>query len=84
MRVNYRVQLMDYVAICETANRPIIATIFRAVMTRPNGVQTGIYASVMAPGNTTSRGMIVTMWPDTVMDLAGIEANDNLFGCVWG
>ena len=60
------------------------ATIYRAVHTRRDGPQTGVYAFMVAPGNCLVGGTAyVTVYPGTVIAFSGMEANDNTIGAVW-
>lgn len=74
--------MIDYVAICELAQTPIIATIVREVRSYPSGAQFGMYSMVMAPGNCTGGAILITIWPGGNINLAGFEANDNTIGAV--
>lgn len=72
--------LLTYPDICELAQMPIVATIFREMREYRGGPQIGVYSFTIAPGNCVSRATMATVWPGTVIDMVGFEANDNWFG----
>lgn len=74
--------MMDYTQIAEQAGTPIIATVFAALKAFPGGPQTGVYGLRYEPGNCLAARCVVTIWPGTVIEVAGDEANDNHLGTV--